>query len=124
MLDNGFPLATESNILKELIKPPNILRTIANTVTGKTKYLNYIISKLNTNYYCNIFSVSEVLPTGQLSNIPWRRSGVKYTNNEAYFDVIEEVDAIIDKSGATVFAEIQGYVRMILINISYSNISF
>lgn len=39
MLDNGFPLATESNILKELIKPPNILRTIANTVTGKTKYV-------------------------------------------------------------------------------------
>lgn len=37
MLDNGFPLATESNILKELIKPPNILRTIANTVTGKSK---------------------------------------------------------------------------------------
>lgn len=56
------------------------------------------------------FSVSEKLPTGQLSNIPWRRTGVKYTNNEAYFDVIEEVDAIIDKSGATVFAEIQGYV--------------
>lgn len=39
MLDNGFPLATESNILKELIKPPNILRTIANTVTGKSKYV-------------------------------------------------------------------------------------
>lgn len=37
LLDNGFPLATESNVLKELIKPPNILRTIANTVTGKTK---------------------------------------------------------------------------------------
>lgn len=37
MLDNGFPMATESNILKELIKPPNILRTIANTVTGKSK---------------------------------------------------------------------------------------
>ncbi|XP_018570209.1 AP-3 complex subunit mu-2 [Anoplophora glabripennis] len=91
MLDNGFPLATESNILKELIKPPNILRTIANTVTGKT-------------------NVSDILPTGQLSNIPWRRSGVKYTNNEAYFDVVEEVDAIIDKSGATVFAEIQGYI--------------
>ncbi|OXA46978.1 AP-3 complex subunit mu-1 [Folsomia candida] len=91
MLDNGFPLATESNILKELIKPPNILRTIANTVTGKT-------------------NVSCTLPSGQLSNIPWRRSGVKYANNEAYFDVIEEVDAIIDKNGSTVFAEIQGYI--------------
>jgi AP-3 complex subunit mu len=37
MLDNGFPLATESNILKELIKPPNILRQIVNTVSGKSK---------------------------------------------------------------------------------------
>jgi len=91
MLDNGFPLATESNVLKELIKPPNILRSIANTVTGKTNF-------------------SDTLPVGSLSAIPWRRSGVKYTNNEAYFDVIEEVDAIIDKSGATVFAEIQGYI--------------
>lgn len=58
-----------------------------------------------------VFSVSATLPSGQLSNVPWRRSGVKYTNNEAYFDVIEEVDAIIDKGGSTVFAEIQGYVR-------------
>ncbi|XP_029041065.1 AP-3 complex subunit mu-1 isoform X2 [Osmia bicornis bicornis] len=91
MLDNGFPLATESNILKELIKPPNILRTIANTVTGKS-------------------NVSAILPSGQLSNVPWRRTGVKYTNNEAYFDVVEEVDAIIDRTGATVFAEIQGYI--------------
>jgi len=91
MLDNGYPLATEANILKELIKPPNILRTVVNTVTGKS-------------------NVSEVLPTGQLSNIPWRRAGVKYTNNEAYFDVIEEVDAIIDKQGATISAEIHGYI--------------
>lgn len=91
MLDNGFPLATEANILKELIKPPNILRTLANTVTGRT-------------------NLSATLPTGQLSNIPWRRTGVKYTNNEAYFDVIEEVDAIIDKSGSVISAEIQGYI--------------
>lgn len=54
--------------------------------------------------------MSATLPSGQLSNIPWRRTGVKYTNNEAYFDIVEEVDAIIDKSGSTVFAEIQGYV--------------
>jgi AP-3 complex subunit mu len=60
----------------------------------------------------DLCSVSAVLPSGQLSNIPWRRSGVKYANNEAYFDVIEEVDVIIDKNGATVFAEIQGYVRV------------
>ncbi|XP_071802332.1 AP-3 complex subunit mu-1-like [Asterias amurensis] len=92
MLDSGFPLATESNILKELIKPPNILRAVVNTVTGSS-------------------NVADTLPSGQLSNVPWRRSGVKYTNNEAYFDVIEEVDCIIDKSGSVVFAEIQGHIE-------------
>ncbi|CAO2611649.1 AP-3 complex subunit mu-2 [Lemmus lemmus] len=91
MLDNGFPLATESNILKELIKPPTILRTVVNTITGST-------------------NVGDQLPTGQLSVVPWRRTGVKYTNNEAYFDVVEEIDAIIDKSGSTVTAEIQGVI--------------
>jgi len=59
-----------------------------------------------------IISVSCTLPSGQLSNVPWRRTGVKYANNEAYFDVIEEVDAIMDKNGSTVFAEIQGYVSV------------
>jgi AP-3 complex subunit mu len=37
MLDNGFPLATEVNILKELIKPPTVFRKMANMVTGDTK---------------------------------------------------------------------------------------
>jgi len=92
VLDNGYPLATEPNILQELIKPPNFLRSIANTVTGKS-------------------NVSSVLPSGQLSNVPWRRADVKYTNNEAYFDVVEEVDAIIDKTGTTIFAEIAGKIE-------------
>ncbi|CAF3027803.1 unnamed protein product [Rotaria socialis] len=92
MLDSGLPLATETNILKELIKPPNIFRKVANLVTGDS-----------TN-------ISNVLPSSQLSNIPWRRMGVKYTNNESYFDLIEEIDAIIDRNGATVMCEIQGYV--------------
>ena len=45
MLDNGYPLATEANILKELIKPPNILRTVVNTVTGLliTEYTLHIV---------------------------------------------------------------------------------
>ena len=56
MLDNGFPLATESNILKELIKPPNILRTVVNSVTGKTKYVS-LIYVLHMHYLvCSSFS--------------------------------------------------------------------
>ena len=52
MLDNGFPLATESNILKELIKPPNILRTVVNTVTGKTKSVLLLIQGFCAQVFC------------------------------------------------------------------------
>lgn len=111
MLDNGFPLATESNVLKELIRPPTMLRSVVNTLTGKNKValspaLKANLNKLKFLRSCLCFAcfsgssnVGEKLPTGQLSNIPWRRAGVKYANNEAYFDVIEEIDAIVDKSG-------------------------
>lgn len=91
MLDNGFPLATESNILKELIKPPSIINKVVNTVTGGT-------------------NVSSELPTGSLSNVPWRRSGVKYANNEVYFDIVEEIDCIIDRQGQIINVEIQGQI--------------
>jgi len=37
MLDNGYPLATESNVLKELIKPPSIVRNVVNTLTGESQ---------------------------------------------------------------------------------------
>jgi AP-3 complex subunit mu len=30
-----------------------------------------------------------------MSNIPWRKAGVKYTQNEIYFGIIEEIDATI-----------------------------
>ncbi|EDV27475.1 AP-3 complex subunit mu-1 [Trichoplax sp. H2] len=92
MLDNGYPLATELNVLKELIKPPSIVRNVMNTVTGST-------------------NVGGQLPTGQLSNVPWRKVGVKYTNNEVYFDFVEELDVIIDKTGTTVFAEVNGAIK-------------
>ncbi|KAL5251196.1 hypothetical protein ACHWQZ_G016788 [Mnemiopsis leidyi] len=92
MLDNGFPLATELNILTELIKPPTIINKAVSMVTGKE-------------------GVSSVLPGSQLSNVPWRRQGVKYANNEAYFDCIEDVDAIIDASGTVVSAEIHGNIN-------------
>lgn len=118
MLDNGFPLATESNVLKEMIKPPTILRSVVNTLTGKQgslshepSFINPILNPIRYVYLYILYfelcfvcfpggsNVGDTLPTGQLSNIPWRRAGVKYTNNEAYFDVIEEIDAILDKSG-------------------------
>ena len=46
----------------------------------------------------------------QSSPVPWRKAGIKYTNNEIFFDVIEEIDCIIDSNGQIVSSEISGRV--------------
>jgi hypothetical protein len=41
----------------------------------------------------------------------WRKQNIKYTINEIYCDIIEELDGIIDKQGNVVNLEISGTVR-------------
>ena len=77
MMDNGIPFTTEPNALMEMIPPPNIINKLSGAVLGQS-------------------GVREALPEGSLSNTPWRKVGVKYTTNEIYFDIIEEIDCTID----------------------------
>jgi AP-3 complex subunit mu len=92
MMDNGLPFTTEPNILREMIKPPNVIISVIQGVTGQSH-------------------VSDILPDGTLTNIPWRKMGVKYTNNEIFFDIIEEIDCIIDGNGLVVSCEVHGEIQ-------------
>ena len=80
MIDNGFPLTTEPNILREMIAPPNIVSKVLSVVTG------------------NSSNVSDTLPGATASCVPWRTTDTKYANNEVYVDLVEEMDAIINRS--------------------------
>ncbi|KAJ9060722.1 hypothetical protein DSO57_1027936 [Entomophthora muscae] len=91
MIDYGFPLMTDPNTLKDVVAPPTIMNTVISQVTG--------ISRVHAG-----------MLTGSLSNVPWRKSGIKYTNNEIYFDIIEEVDAIIERDGSLVSCEVNGSI--------------
>eukprot|EP00004_Rigifila_ramosa_P010430 TRINITY_DN2228_c0_g1_i1.p1 TRINITY_DN2228_c0_g1~~TRINITY_DN2228_c0_g1_i1.p1 ORF type:complete len:424 (-),score=93.06 TRINITY_DN2228_c0_g1_i1:50-1174(-) len=91
MMDNGFPFTTEPNILRDMIKPPNFVNK-ASAVVGKSQ-------------------VAEALPEGASSAIPWRRAGVKYATNEIFFDVVEEIDTIIDSNGMVISCDVTGEVQ-------------
>lgn len=101
MLDNGIPFTTEPNILREMIAPPNIISNVIYGVTGinHNTHLSPSIIVIIILFFFNKgnSAVNEVLPDGSLTNIPWRKMGVKYTNNEIFFDIVEEIDCIIDK---------------------------
>ncbi|XP_021734491.1 AP-3 complex subunit mu-like isoform X1 [Chenopodium quinoa] len=94
MIDNGFPLTTEPNILREMIAPPNIISKVLSVVTG------------------NSSNVSGTLPGATASCVPWRTTELKHSSNEVYVDLVEEMDAIINRDGVLVKCEVYGEVQV------------
>eukprot|EP00033_Pygsuia_biforma_P003237 GCRY01003549.1.p1 GENE.GCRY01003549.1~~GCRY01003549.1.p1 ORF type:complete len:408 (+),score=84.01 GCRY01003549.1:205-1428(+) len=83
MADNGYPFTTEPNILREMVSKPSL--------------------------FSNKSSAQNV-PAGAQSIVPWRKSGVKYANNEIFLDIVEEMDTIIDSKGIAVSCELNGKI--------------
>ncbi|XP_004494527.1 AP-3 complex subunit mu [Cicer arietinum] len=94
MIDNGFPLTTEPNILQEMIALPNIVSKVLSVVTGSSS------------------NVSDTLPGSTASCVPWRTADPKYANNEVYVDLVEQMDATINRDGVLVKCEINGEVQV------------
>ncbi|KAI9029055.1 Mu homology domain-containing protein [Phycomyces nitens] len=90
MMDYGYPLTTEPNALKEIIMPPTIMNKVMTTVGAAA-------------------GVAPKFPQN-MSSIPWRKAGVKYTQNEIYFDIVEEIDATITPNGTLLSCEAHGNV--------------
>jgi AP-3 complex subunit mu len=92
MVDYGWPLTTEPNALKAMIRPPSVISTLSSVVFANT-------------------TVSDALPSGTISNMPWRTAGVSYSQNEIYMDIVEEVDAIVDTTGNVISSDVSGSIQ-------------
>ncbi|KAG5440025.1 hypothetical protein PCK2_000633 [Pneumocystis canis] len=77
MIDYGYPMTTESNALKDIIPPPNIINQILSIAGFRGSYI----------------------PSSILSPIAWRKANVKHTKDQFFVDIIEELTAIINKHG-------------------------
>ncbi|KAJ9542350.1 hypothetical protein OSB04_028856, partial [Centaurea solstitialis] len=81
MIDNGFPLTTEPNILRDMIAPPNIVSKMLSVVTG------------------NSSNVSNTLPGATSSCVPWRTTHLKHANNDVYCEIFGLVEVNSHLSG-------------------------
>ena len=70
-----YPNPTSPNRLRVIVLPPSLLLT----VTG--------VAGLGNTGYADITPFS--------SSIRWRKTGLRYHNNEIYFDVTEELKAVV-----------------------------
>ena len=83
---------TRENALTSAIAPPSWAQSVASVVTGKS-------------------SIAEGVGKGLLTNMPWRKYGVKYVQNEVYFDIIEEINVCIDKKGKSTSTDVNGRIE-------------
>ncbi|XP_007214756.2 AP-3 complex subunit mu [Prunus persica] len=60
----------------------------------------------------NSSNMSDTLPGATSSCIPWRTTYLKYANNEVYVDLVEEMDAIVNRDGVLVKCKIYGEVQV------------
>ncbi|KAL4241532.1 adaptor complexes medium subunit family protein [Abortiporus biennis] len=88
----GHPSTTSPNALKDIVLPPSLLHKML-AVAGVAGLAS---PGANTHPFA--------------SPIPWRKSGVRYNNNEIYFDIVEQLKAIVNKNGSPSISTVWGRV--------------
>jgi AP-3 complex subunit mu len=79
---SGYPLTTDLSNLRDIVLPPSLL----------SKFLSVAGANVGSS------SIHPAPGTGPFSSpIPWRKTGLRYARNEIYFDVNEELKAIVNK---------------------------
>lgn len=96
VLEFGYPQAMDYNNLKQIIPPPKDvvhsgLRPILNANKSNTKINSH--RELSTD-------------------IPWRKSDIKYRRNEIFLDVFERINVLISKDGRIIKSYIDGHIDM------------
>ncbi|KAJ1983271.1 hypothetical protein H4R33_004805, partial [Dimargaris cristalligena] len=91
MLDYGYPLTTDPNVLRDMVPVPNLVSKVMQSVTGASGF-------------------TEQKPGVGGSLIPWRKAGIKYSSNEIYIDIVEEIDLILEPNGAVTLIDIAGKI--------------
>ena len=53
-----------------------------------------------------------VAPPAVTGLVSWRKEGIKYRKNEAYLDVVENLDLIMTQEGKTLNSVVKGSFKM------------
>ncbi|KAI0676750.1 clathrin adaptor mu subunit [Trametes maxima] len=89
----GHPLTTSPNALRDIVLPPTLLHKVL-SVAGVS---GLATSSANSHPFA--------------SPILWRKAGVRYNHNEILFDVVETLDAIVNKNGTPAVSTVWGRVE-------------
>jgi len=106
MADNGDPSCTEAAILRTFVPGPHMFGALGEKLSSKSEDA----SSAGENSMSSMGSMPGMGGGGAVVSVPWRRSGIKYTTNEFFLDIVEDVDCIVEANGNTVTAGVSGNV--------------
>lgn len=87
MIDDGIPNTTDFNRLRDLVLLKSFLSKILSTS-------NELAAAATQKSLASLLKVA-ISPVAEPETIPWRRLNVRYTNNEMFVDVVEEVSVVL-----------------------------
>eukprot|EP00760_Papus_ankaliazontas_P002889 PhM_4_TR11321/c0_g1_i1/m.51727/K12398/AP3M; AP-3 complex subunit mu len=94
MVDHGVPICTDASLLKERVPPSTMISRVRAAVGAEKKGENetFVMDGAATS---------------------WRKPGIRYSANEILFDIVEELDAIVDSDGSVVMADVRGRLEAV-----------
>ncbi|KAF9569449.1 clathrin adaptor, mu subunit [Agrocybe pediades] len=95
----GHPLTTSPNALRDIVLPPSLL--------------NKLLGVAGANFTATInSSAGHGASAGAFASpIPWRKAGLRYTSNEIFFDMVEELKAIVNRNGVPLTSNVYGKIE-------------
>lgn len=96
MIDDGIPNVTDFNQLRDIVPFKSLLSKILSTSND----LASAAAKKSLGSLTTTTGSSSNFSSTPDDFIPWRRSNVKYTNNEMYVDVVETLSVILKPSSS------------------------
>ncbi|KAH3675432.1 hypothetical protein WICMUC_002721 [Wickerhamomyces mucosus] len=93
MIESGYPFITDINQLKDYVP---IKSSLSSKIISTTNQL----AKTYTS--ASNVSISSIMSNSSTnSETPWRKSNIKYTNNELFLDITEEINVILSPNTST-----------------------
>ncbi|CAL5983635.1 Adaptin [Hexamita inflata] len=93
-MDYGYPQTLEPDVLKAFIQQRSLLDNLIEKITAKKQ--------------------QQVMaaPPAVTGLVSWRKEGIKYRKNEAYLDVVENLDLIMTQEGKVLASTVKGAFKM------------
>eukprot|EP01017_Pseudomicrothorax_dubius_P037888 TRINITY_DN5610_c0_g1_i4.p1 TRINITY_DN5610_c0_g1~~TRINITY_DN5610_c0_g1_i4.p1 ORF type:complete len:251 (-),score=63.82 TRINITY_DN5610_c0_g1_i4:61-813(-) len=101
-LHNGYPVVTQKYVLESMVEPESMFDKIEEVLTGRSQHQSGNLQYLE-KYAEAMNDVREFAA--------WRVPSMQ-EKDEIYFDLVEYIDAIVDKNGHIISQEINGELRV------------